>query len=173
MISRPTRSTARARLRWRPTPTERSPRSYALSKFEAKPGMKDSRGQEIDHDFTERTTFVVTPDQQDPGDPVVSRRQDQPRGARREIAGRGAAVRRHEVQALNARAKRAYASLQWNERQRVVGVHRDHQLVRAGVVAHRRRRSGCSARSAPPAGPGESARRRRSARCSRTSCRRA
>jgi peroxiredoxin Q/BCP len=37
-------------------------KSYALSKFEAKPGMKDSRGQDIDHDFTERTTFVVGPD---------------------------------------------------------------------------------------------------------------
>ena len=29
--------------------------------------------------------------------------------------------------------------LKRNERHRVVGVHRDHQLVRAGVVAHRRR----------------------------------
>ena len=28
----------------------------------AKPGMKDTRGVEIDHDFTERTTFVVTSD---------------------------------------------------------------------------------------------------------------
>ena len=27
-----------------------------------KPGMKDSRGEAIDHDFIERTTFVVTPD---------------------------------------------------------------------------------------------------------------
>jgi peroxiredoxin len=24
--------------------------------------MKDTRGQDIDHDFIERTTFVVTPD---------------------------------------------------------------------------------------------------------------
>jgi peroxiredoxin len=24
--------------------------------------MKDSRGQDIDHAFTERTTFVITPD---------------------------------------------------------------------------------------------------------------
>ena len=24
--------------------------------------MKDTRGEDIDHDFTERTTFVVTPD---------------------------------------------------------------------------------------------------------------
>jgi thioredoxin-dependent peroxiredoxin len=36
--------------------------SYDLKKGDAKPGMKDTRGEEIDHDFTERTTFVVTPD---------------------------------------------------------------------------------------------------------------
>ncbi len=36
--------------------------SYGLTKMNIKPGMKDSRGVEIDHDFTERTTFVVTPD---------------------------------------------------------------------------------------------------------------
>jgi peroxiredoxin Q/BCP len=36
--------------------------SYDLKKTDAKPGMKDTRGDEIDHDFTERTTFVVTPD---------------------------------------------------------------------------------------------------------------
>lgn len=36
--------------------------SYNLKGAEARPGMKDSRGQEIDHAFTERTTFVVTPD---------------------------------------------------------------------------------------------------------------
>lgn len=36
--------------------------SYGLTKMAVKPGMKDSRGVEIDHDFTERTTFVVTPD---------------------------------------------------------------------------------------------------------------
>jgi peroxiredoxin Q/BCP len=30
--------------------------------MDIKPGMKDSRGVEIDHDFTERTTFVVTAD---------------------------------------------------------------------------------------------------------------
>jgi thioredoxin-dependent peroxiredoxin len=36
--------------------------SYGLSKMDIKAGMKDSRGIEIDHDFTERTTFVVTPD---------------------------------------------------------------------------------------------------------------
>jgi peroxiredoxin Q/BCP len=36
--------------------------SYDLKKADAKPGMKDTRGEDIDHDFTERTTFVVTPD---------------------------------------------------------------------------------------------------------------
>jgi len=36
--------------------------SYGLTKMDIKAGMKDSRGVEIDHDFTERTTFVVTPD---------------------------------------------------------------------------------------------------------------
>jgi peroxiredoxin Q/BCP len=36
--------------------------SYGLTTTNVKPGMKDSRGVEIDHDFTERTTFVVAPD---------------------------------------------------------------------------------------------------------------
>jgi peroxiredoxin len=36
--------------------------SYGLSKMDLKQGMKDSRGVAIDHDFTERTTFVVTAD---------------------------------------------------------------------------------------------------------------
>jgi len=36
--------------------------SYGLTKTAIRAGMKDSRGVEIDHDFTERTTFVVTPD---------------------------------------------------------------------------------------------------------------
>jgi peroxiredoxin len=36
--------------------------SYGLTKMDIKQGMKDSRGVEIDHDFTERTTFIVTPD---------------------------------------------------------------------------------------------------------------
>jgi len=36
--------------------------SYGLTKMDIKPGMKDSRGVEIDHDFTERTTFIVTQD---------------------------------------------------------------------------------------------------------------
>ena len=36
--------------------------SYGLTTMNIKPGMKDTRGVEIDHEFTERTTFVVTPD---------------------------------------------------------------------------------------------------------------
>src|SRR4051812_6962741 len=36
--------------------------SYGLTKMAVKQGMKDSRGVDIDHDLTERTTFVVTPD---------------------------------------------------------------------------------------------------------------
>jgi peroxiredoxin len=36
--------------------------SYSLKSGDAKPGMKDTRGEEIDHGFTERTTFVVKPD---------------------------------------------------------------------------------------------------------------
>ena len=36
--------------------------SYGLTKMDIKPGMKDTRGVEIDHEFTERTTFVVTSD---------------------------------------------------------------------------------------------------------------
>ncbi|HWW83103.1 MAG TPA: peroxiredoxin [Vicinamibacterales bacterium] len=36
--------------------------SYGLNKMNIKTGMKDSRGEEIDHEFTERTTFVITPD---------------------------------------------------------------------------------------------------------------
>jgi peroxiredoxin len=37
-------------------------RSYDLSIREAQPGMKDTRGVNIDHGFAERTTFLVTPD---------------------------------------------------------------------------------------------------------------
>ncbi len=37
-------------------------KSYDLSIKEGKPGFKDSRGVEINHGFTERTTFIVTPD---------------------------------------------------------------------------------------------------------------
>ena len=36
--------------------------AYNLTKMNLKPGMKDTRGVEIDHEFTERTTFIVTPD---------------------------------------------------------------------------------------------------------------
>jgi peroxiredoxin Q/BCP len=37
-------------------------KSYDLTQGQHKPGMKDSRGVDIDHDFTERTTFVVKKD---------------------------------------------------------------------------------------------------------------
>ena len=37
-------------------------KSYDLSVKEARAGMKDSRGAEIDHGFAERTTFIVSPD---------------------------------------------------------------------------------------------------------------
>ena len=37
-------------------------KSYDLQVREGKAGMKNTRDQEIDHGFTERTTFVVTPD---------------------------------------------------------------------------------------------------------------
>jgi peroxiredoxin len=36
-------------------------KSYELQVREAKPGAKDTRGEEIGHGFAERTTFVVTP----------------------------------------------------------------------------------------------------------------
>jgi peroxiredoxin Q/BCP len=37
--------------------------SYNLTKMDVKPGsIKDSRGEMVDHELTERTTFVVTPD---------------------------------------------------------------------------------------------------------------
>ena len=36
-------------------------KSYGLQVREAKPGAKNTRGDEIDHGFAERTTFVVTP----------------------------------------------------------------------------------------------------------------
>jgi peroxiredoxin len=36
-------------------------KAYELSVREAVPGKKDTRGAEIDHGFTERTTFVITP----------------------------------------------------------------------------------------------------------------
>jgi len=36
-------------------------RSYGLEVMDAQPGAKDTRGQPIDHAFTERTTFVIAP----------------------------------------------------------------------------------------------------------------
>jgi len=36
-------------------------KSYGLKVEAASPGMKDSRGAEIDHGFAERTTFIVSP----------------------------------------------------------------------------------------------------------------
>jgi peroxiredoxin len=35
-------------------------KSYDLQVKDAKPGAKNTRGDEIDHGFAERTTFVVT-----------------------------------------------------------------------------------------------------------------
>jgi peroxiredoxin len=37
-------------------------RSYELKVMDGRPGMKNTKGQDIDHGFAERTTFVVTPD---------------------------------------------------------------------------------------------------------------
>ena len=37
-------------------------KAYGLTKTDSRAGMKDTRGVDIDHAFTERTTFVVTPD---------------------------------------------------------------------------------------------------------------
>ena len=37
-------------------------RSYDLEVQEGRPGITDTRGNEIDHGFAERTTFIVTPD---------------------------------------------------------------------------------------------------------------
>jgi peroxiredoxin len=37
-------------------------KSYDLTVHDAKPGAKNTRGDEIGHGFAERTTFVVTPD---------------------------------------------------------------------------------------------------------------
>jgi thioredoxin-dependent peroxiredoxin len=37
-------------------------KSYDLKVMEGKPGFKDTRGVEIDHAFTERTTFVISQD---------------------------------------------------------------------------------------------------------------
>ena len=37
-------------------------KSYELKVMDGRPGMKNTKGQDIDHGFTERTTFVVTKD---------------------------------------------------------------------------------------------------------------
>ena len=37
-------------------------KAYGLTKTDPRAGMKDTRGVDIDHAFTERTTFIVTPD---------------------------------------------------------------------------------------------------------------
>ena len=37
-------------------------KAFDLKSNAGKPGMKDSRGEDIDHDFTERTTFVIKQD---------------------------------------------------------------------------------------------------------------
>ena len=37
-------------------------KSYDLKVMDGRPGMKNTKGQDIDHGFTERTTFVVLPD---------------------------------------------------------------------------------------------------------------
>ena len=37
-------------------------KSYDLSVKQARAGMKDTRGADIDHDFAERTTFIVSPE---------------------------------------------------------------------------------------------------------------
>jgi thioredoxin-dependent peroxiredoxin len=37
-------------------------RSYDLKVMDARPGIKDTRGAEIDHGFAERTTFIINPD---------------------------------------------------------------------------------------------------------------
>jgi peroxiredoxin len=37
-------------------------KTYDLKVMDARPGAKNTRGDEIDHGFAERTTFIVTPD---------------------------------------------------------------------------------------------------------------
>jgi peroxiredoxin len=37
-------------------------KAFDLKSGAGKPGLKDSRGEDIGHDFTERTTFVIKPD---------------------------------------------------------------------------------------------------------------
>jgi peroxiredoxin Q/BCP len=43
-------------------PDGRIAKSYDLKVMEGKPGFKDTRGVEIDHAFTERSTFVISPE---------------------------------------------------------------------------------------------------------------
>jgi peroxiredoxin len=43
-------------------PTGAIAKSFDLKTFEGRAGMKDTRGQDIDHGFTERTTFIITSD---------------------------------------------------------------------------------------------------------------
>ena len=43
-------------------PTGDITRSFDVSVREGREGMKDSRGVELDHEFAERITFIVTPD---------------------------------------------------------------------------------------------------------------
>ncbi len=37
-------------------------KSFGIAVHEGRPGLKDTRGADIDHGFADRTTFVVTPD---------------------------------------------------------------------------------------------------------------
>ena len=37
-------------------------KNYDLKVMDGRPGMKDSRGIDLDHKFAERTTFVITKD---------------------------------------------------------------------------------------------------------------
>src|SRR6476661_6370096 len=37
-------------------------KSFGLNRNAARAGMKDTRGEDVDHELTERTTFIVTPD---------------------------------------------------------------------------------------------------------------
>jgi hypothetical protein len=54
-------------------------KSYDLKVMEKKPGAKDTRGMEIDHAFTERTTFVIAPDSKsDVNQPSASRHNPGP-----------------------------------------------------------------------------------------------
>jgi peroxiredoxin Q/BCP len=43
-------------------PTGAISRSFDIAVRKGREGMKDSRGVEVDHDFAERTTFILTPD---------------------------------------------------------------------------------------------------------------